>query len=288
MSELIAKVDMNNDVINDNNKISINNTIDQSDISLTAVDDKLSMIESDTPIIFRNRIYRIIKRFNHLWYIHDYFSSEDYYKEMTGDNVCHNTLFYLDIYEKKITSHTDTFKGLLYEHFISEIEIIDKKHINTKVIECIQAIQKSKVAKEIPINLIKETEQNHIIILQKKINDFIKGLMKCILNGLEESSTLIETLYTRFRISEYDLSKENDILYEYPNVDGVKRTTWDEYLYYIFEQIYPLPSSDEIITSHQWIIIKIYELLCECYPMLKISVISDKYYIDLKYNTILH
>jgi hypothetical protein len=290
MSELIDKPINTSIPIITNNNILMDDTND-TDIRSTDINninDNLNKIKSDTPIIFRNRIYRIIKRFNHLWYIHDYFISEDYYNTTFSDEVCHNTLFYLYIYEKKLTSNKDIFNGLLYEHFISEIEIIDKKDINVKAIECIQAIQKSKIVKEIPINLIKEAEKQHIIILETKINKFIKGLMKCIIDTLETSTELIETLCTRFTISEYDLSKENDILYEYPNLDGVIRNTFDEYLYYIFEKIYPLPTTSEYITSHQWMVTKLYELLCEYYPMLDINLMSNKYYINLKYNDILH
>jgi hypothetical protein len=292
MDELIEKESTDNN-INNNINNNIINVIKEDNISDTNntidINAKLQLINSDTPIIFRNHIYRVIKRYSTSWLIHDYFISEDYYNDYDCDDITTNTLLYIYNDKKEISTYDNQFKGILYENFVSEIEIIDKSDINKKLIDCIQNIQKSKIIEEIPENIIKETEINHINMLKNKINRFIRGIIKCILDNLVESDKLIENIYTRFIVSEYDISKECEILYNYPQLDGIKRNTFSEYLNYLFGQIYPIPNDvDNHITNEQWMYIKIYEMLCERYPMLKIQLIKNKYYIDLKYNNILH
>lgn len=241
---------------------------------------KLTAIKHNSIIVFRNRIYRIIKDYDTIFDVLDYFRSKDPY-DISYDR---HTVMYVYITDNKLAINDDYLKGIAYETFILEMEVIEESDVPMKVIECIRNIQQTKIAPNIPSHIIIEHEKNHESILQKHINEYIGCMMHNIISALEKSNKLLEVYSTKFSISEYTISRNKAILYNYPNQDGIYRKTFKEYIDYIFQKIYPIQD----IVSDGWMAAKIYELLCAHYPMLHITLDGNNYIINLNNLDVLH
>lgn len=246
---------------------------------------------NNAAILFRNRIYRLIHSSYDLYFIHDYYESKSYYNLKKNENITYNNIAFLHLNERKLDNNisNNEFKSVTYDIFESEAENIAHEDVDKRMLECIKRIQESKIATEIPYHKIREHEEYHMNRLKAKINKYIASIIRKIFDGIHDSKKLIETIITYFQMSEYDLERDVDILYDYPNADGIKRGNYMDYMYYLFEKMHPRPS-EEVLTSKLWFHHKIYELLCETYPCLNITFRPDKchYYIDLVHPKLLH
>lgn len=227
-------------------------------------------------VVFRNRIYRIVHNAYRLYNVYDYFASE--LEEMRNSN---HIMFMFNTEEHSLTTF-DSYKEkdcITYTIFQTEQQEIQKEDVPKKALECLLNLQIPKVAEVIPYAEIKHNEDHHLAVVRKSINEFVDTLMQKVCNILQSSKKLIDIIDCPYIESESAIKNGCKIYYKFPNSDGVIRPTFMEYFNYLFNKLYPIPSTE--IDYAGWVQSTIYELLCKKYPFLTFNYVGAPKYIQL-------
>ena len=284
--------DNNSNNNNDNDMVKEEKSIyDLDNKEYESADKTDKTLYNNTAIVFRNRIYRVLNNgYIVIYKLYDYFESKHYYNKHDSESEnkrIHGAIVSISGNKIDNWNNQSQFNAVTYDQFMSEMQIIEHEDVPSVMMQCIKNIQESKIVKEIPYDKIKEHEAYHVKQLKKQLQYFLSNIVSKIFEALEAEKKVIEVIATHFYVSEYSMGSKVEILYEFPNADGVKRENFMDYVYYLFEKIYPKPDMEEIITPKDWFFHKVYELLCEEYPMFNITADNYKYYIDLKHPKIL-
>jgi hypothetical protein len=234
------------------------------------------------PILFRNKVYLINKYAGTLWQVYDYYVGL-HIDDITSSSRYNAIIFTVDTSEQSITKYSEcTDKAFTYDTFMSEYIELAPEDVPATIVKCLTNIQNSKVAKEIPYKKIIEHEARHLELLRTKINKYIYTFIQRIQDTLQQAKTITDYIYHPFTIYESDFTSHCKVYYKYPNADGVKRATFKEYIWYLFQKLYPLPDAEiEVIDMIQWIQMKMHERLVKEYPFMTIRYIGAPEYIQV-------
>lgn len=211
-----------------------------------------------------------------LWHLYDYYMGTNLGILDDSNNY---TLVHIHHDRKELTSYRGVFNGITYDIFMAEYTQIEHEDVPETIMRCITNIQASKLVDYVPIETRTEHEAHHLAALRLEINKHVCQMMKHLHDTLEASKTIIEKLYYPFVASEYAIKNGCKIFYKYPNADGIRRPTFEEYVHYIFQKIYPIPEGEHDHVA--WIQHKIYELLVAKYPYMTIRYIGAPNYIEV-------
>jgi hypothetical protein len=227
-------------------------------------------------IIFRNKIYKIVKEYNTLWYVYEYYAS--FNKDSTVN--IHVLALSIDTTDKEMKAYDKNLVGTSFDNFIQEMEEIEESDVPTRIVECIMNIQRSKVAPEIPYKKILEHEEIHLANIKKEYQKAIDTFMMVVYETLAKSKTALEKITYVFIANEYKIQNGCKIFYKHPNADGKMRPTFQEYFHYLFEKLYPRHEADQIDDS-SWMQYVIYTKLKEKYTFLKFEFVGAPKYIEV-------
>ncbi len=241
---------------------------------------------NNAPILFKNRVYRILKKYNHVWYLHEYYESKIYCDKESSCAYYNRALISIDVsgsrysgnhHFERAYSHAES---ICYPNFLMEYELLKEEDVPQKIIECIRRIQAAKLVAEIPMDRIEAHERQHKCVIETRINEYVTHFMKYLFIHLEESETPLDIVTTSFSFDEYDLTKYGcKILYEFVNADRVRRTNFIDYLDYLLKQMYE--TDDTSLSGVRRMEAHLNHRLLEEYPMLDIEVNNSIVKIDI-------
>jgi hypothetical protein len=239
-------------------------------------------------ILYKNRLYRILKKFNHVWYLHEYYQSKTYCNDQYSCAYYRQALISIDLsgarycsnyHFERAYSHAES---ICYPNFIMEYKLIKDEDIPQTIIDCIRRIQEAKLVAEVPMDRIEAHERQHKCIIQTRIDEYVTYFMKYLFIHLEESKEPLDIVETSFGFEEDDLTKYGcKILYEFVNADGVRREKFEDYLDYLLKQIYESDLVRSGITGVSLMEADLNRRLLEEYPMLAIEVKGGIVKIDI-------
>jgi hypothetical protein len=240
----------------------------------------------NAPILFKNRVYRILKKFNHAWYLHEYYESKYYCNDRNACVYYNRALISIDLsggrysnnyHFERAYSHAES---ICYPNFIMEYELLKEEDVPQKIIECIRRIQESKLVAEVPMDRIEAHERQHTCVIETRINEYVRYFMKYLFIHLEKTDKPLDIVETSFRFDEDDLTRYGcKILYEFVNADGVRREAFADYLDYLLKQMYE--TDDVSMGGVSRMEAHLNRRLLEEYPMLAIEVSNSIVKIDI-------
>jgi hypothetical protein len=245
----------------------------------------------NSAIMFKNRVYRILKKYSTTWYLHDYYESKEYCKDKSSSAYYNGAAIVIKVSDRylgngKMEHCYSPGECINHLNFVMEYELIKEEEIPQKIMECIRRIQESKFVHELPMDKIKAHERQHMLLIKTRIAEYILYFMTGLFTELEQSEKPLDIVETVFAIAESDITKYGcQILYDLPNSDGVKREKFEDYLEHLLLQIYEVADGS---TGKKMMESDVFARLCEEYPMLSITMVGEKITIDITNHSLLH
>lgn len=242
-------------------------------------------IKDNSAILFRNRIYRLLSKYETVWFFHDYYGSFEYCKNINDIRYYEDAIITLNLDNKSLTSSLQSIQGVTYYDFFNEINAVPDDEVNSQILECINKIQKEKENNNIPKDIIEVHEKHHEENLVRELKKFMWSIPRKIFETLEKSNEPIYRLAIKFEIDEVTFIGDYKILYQFPNADGKYRKTYNKYFEYIFQKILPMnddyKNSGRLNVDTIWITVSLYYLLTDIYPFLKFEIYENNIIINL-------
>ena len=221
-----------------------------------------------------NKLYICQYRHNALW-LYDYY-------DMIIDRKMNNAdrheasglvivVYYNDKKFKAIhnNTHSEEVQKALYRDFFKIVQVLNECEVCDKHNECLKNKIVNKLTEVITPDQIKKREDAHI----ENINRYIIDVLKLIANSLYSTA---DNGDKKLRISFSTLTEKyvtnNDnipIYYKHPNADGVTRSKFIDYLYYLFEKENPKSDDEQMISEIEWIASVMIKKIKQIFPHIK-------------------
>lgn len=196
--------------------------------------DILETLKRAKYVRYNNRIYSIEYKYDNIYFT-------EYHLAKLGDIY----EFYLDISKKKYVNYSCSSNNIedMYNTVLQSLKITDNPQ--QEYITCLEDIYRASIIAHITDAEKEQRERIHRSILRKYIYDDMKSLLSYTYKCVAKSSN---TIIMRFPYSEEKFIEFNKypILYDHTNSDGVQRSTFREYIRYIFIKEFPLAEEMQI------------------------------------------
>lgn len=255
---------------------------------------ELILCPDNSAIIFKNRVYRILKKYTSTWYLHDYYESKHYCNDTKSSSYHSLAQIVIKIsgvfgFNQQVEHCYSPRECINFPNIVMEYELIKDEDVPQKIIECIRRIQESKLIREIPMDKIIAHERQHKLLIKQNIDNYILSFMNNMFAALERSKISLEEIDAIFEIEEGHLTMYGcKILYDLPNSDGVYRKNFNDYLEYLLQQIYEIDGANRTESGRELMEADIHMRLCQEYPMLRIKKCDGKSVVDIKNDSLLH
>jgi hypothetical protein len=226
-------------------------------------------------IVYANRIYITLHSGNKLIWI------KDYYMYKSGRIDDYNTSFHLDINKKQFVNYSEPadndYKTKLFYGFLNSVKIIDDtsdENIGKIHLELLKSRLFNKVIPSISKDEILSREEHHRARILKDINLYIEKISAHLYKMADAGIQILRICFDDINeISITDNGKTPQFK-EYPCSDGIIRSNFIEYFYFLFEKVYK-KETDEI-SDQDWLGTRLVEKCKNIYPHIHFSYKSSK------------
>ncbi len=254
----------------------VTTTVEEDIAKIIQEKENLLRSKNEHIISLLNKLYIAQYRHNALW-LYDYY---DIIIDRKMNNVGRHEASGLVIvvyYDKKTfkvihnNTHTEEVQKALYKDFFNIVKVLKDCEVCDMHNECLKNKIINKLTEIITPEDIKKREAAHLENINKYMVDVLKLIANSLYsiadNGDKKLRITFDTLNEKY-ITSFD---KLPIYYKHPNADGITRTNFIDYLYYLFEKQHPKTDDEQMTSEIEWIASVIIKKIKQIFPHIKFS-----------------
>lgn len=181
---------------------------------------------------FENRIYRIHHEYSLVYFVEYHIAKVTRTPRLDAD-------FYLSLTDEEYRDykHDDPlFRRSMYDRVMKEAKILaDDADVESEFQDCLRAIYRLTISRQVSRQEVAERERIHRHRLRTCVEEAIVRTARFV---YRLAATHHEIGTVTLRCPEKELTEKGQfaVLYEVPNMDGKQRSSYADYLRYIFAQ----------------------------------------------------